>query len=153
MFLGPAPNVDIVLSICLQSDIPVGKAGKSGTAQNPMLSGPATSDLSGSSRSRPVPSGSSFKTRDRHSGKRKDRDSTFMFFNSRFDETMLIAISFILVTYCMCLPVTVSHALKDILLALQKFSHIEANEILQHYIWIAIWLWPLIQVLLDIYQS
>lgn len=74
MFLGPAPNVDIVLSICLQSDIPVGKAGKSGTAQNPMLSGPATSDLSGSSRSRPVPSGSSFKTRDRHSGKRKDRD-------------------------------------------------------------------------------
>ncbi|KAG6782608.1 hypothetical protein POTOM_012018 [Populus tomentosa] len=56
------------------SDIPVGKTGKSGTAQNPMLSGPATSDLSGSSRSRPVPSGSSFKTRDRHSGKRKDRD-------------------------------------------------------------------------------
>ena len=52
-------------------------------------------DLSGSSRSRPVPSGSSFKTRDRHSGKRKDRDSTFMFFHSRFDETMLIAISFI----------------------------------------------------------
>lgn len=71
---GPAPNVDIVLSICLQSDVPVGKTGKSGTTQTPMLSGPATSDLSGSSRSRPVPSGSSFKTRDRQSGKRKDRD-------------------------------------------------------------------------------
>lgn len=102
LFLGPAPNVDIVLSICLQSDVPVGKTGKSGTTQTPMLSGPATSDLSGSSRSRPVPSGSSFKTRDRQSGKRKDRDSTFMFFHSHLVETMLIAISFILVTYCMC---------------------------------------------------
>ncbi|KAJ6703806.1 RNA CLEAVAGE STIMULATION FACTOR [Salix viminalis] len=71
---GPTPNVDIVLSICLQSDLPVGKTGKSGATQNPMSSGPATSDLSGSSRSRPVPSGSSFKTRDRQSGKRKDRD-------------------------------------------------------------------------------
>ncbi|KAF9685648.1 hypothetical protein SADUNF_Sadunf03G0076300 [Salix dunnii] len=73
---GPTPNVDIVLSICLQSDLPVGKTGKSGTAQTPMPSGPvpATSDLSGSSRSRPVPSGSSFKTRDRQYGKRKDRD-------------------------------------------------------------------------------
>lgn len=137
MFLGPAPNVDIVLSICLQSDVPVGKTGKSGTTQTPMLSGPATSDLSGSSRSRPVPSGSSFKTRDRQSGKRKDRDSTFMFFHSHFVETMLIAISFILVTY---VPVTVSHALKDILLALQKFSQvfsfscIEANEIVVLYI-------------------
>ncbi|KAG5249142.1 suppressor of forked family protein [Salix suchowensis] len=71
---GPTPNVDIVLSICLQSDLPVGKTGKSGATQNPMSSGPATSDPSGSSRSRPVPSGSSFKTRDRQSGKRKDRD-------------------------------------------------------------------------------
>jgi hypothetical protein len=103
-----------------------------------MLSGPATSDLSGSSRSRPVPSGSSFKTRDRQSGKRKDRDSTFMFFHSHFVETMLIAISFILVT--LYVPVTVSHALKDTLLALQNFSPvfsfscIEANEIVQLYI-------------------
>lgn len=128
MFLGPAPNVDIVLSICLQSDVPVGKTGKSGTAQTPMLSGPATSDLSGSSRSRPVPSGSSFKTRDRQSGKRKDRDSTFMFFHSHFVETMLIAISFILVT--LYVPVTVSHALKD---TLHKFSHFHVLKQMKLY--------------------
>ncbi|XP_057995120.1 cleavage stimulation factor subunit 77 isoform X1 [Hevea brasiliensis] len=67
---GPTPNVDIVLSICLQSDIPNGQAGKLGTSP-----APATSDLSGSSKSRPVPSGSSFKQlRDRQSGKRKDLD-------------------------------------------------------------------------------
>ncbi|CAK7355911.1 unnamed protein product [Dovyalis caffra] len=72
---GPTPNVDIVLSICLQSDVPIGQTGKSRTALSPMPSGaaPATSDLSGSSKSRPVPSGSSFKTRDRQSGKRKER--------------------------------------------------------------------------------
>ncbi|KAJ8770398.1 hypothetical protein K2173_015012 [Erythroxylum novogranatense] len=71
---GPTPNVDIVLSICLQSDIPSGVMGKAGTspATGPA---PATSDLSGSSRSHPARSGSSFKpARDRQSGKRKDLD-------------------------------------------------------------------------------
>ncbi|XP_021592006.1 cleavage stimulation factor subunit 77 isoform X4 [Manihot esculenta] len=67
---GPTPNVDIVLSICLQADIPNGQVGKLGASP-----APATSDLSGSSKSRPVPSSSSFKQlRDRQSGKRKDSD-------------------------------------------------------------------------------
>lgn len=73
MLLGPTPNVDIVLSICLQADIPNGQVGKLGASP-----APATSDLSGSSKSRPVPSSSSFKQlRDRLSGKRKDSDSKF----------------------------------------------------------------------------
>ncbi|KAL4651680.1 hypothetical protein ACB092_01G178400 [Castanea dentata] len=74
---GPAPDVDIVLSICLQSDIPAGYTGKSGPSP-PQLSGgpaPSLSDVSGSSKAHPILSGSSFKpTRDRQSGKRKDLD-------------------------------------------------------------------------------
>ncbi|KAH7557046.1 hypothetical protein JRO89_XS11G0036000 [Xanthoceras sorbifolium] len=73
---GPTPNVDIVLSICLQSDIPTGQTGKSVTAPAQMPAGPApsTSDISGSNKSHPIPSGSSFKPRDRQSQKRKDLD-------------------------------------------------------------------------------
>ncbi|KAJ0099429.1 hypothetical protein Patl1_19754 [Pistacia atlantica] len=79
--LGPTPNVDVVLSICLQSDIPRGQTGKSGTFPAQTPAGPATSasDVSGSTRSHPGPSGSSFKqTRDKQSLKRKDLDSKFM---------------------------------------------------------------------------
>ncbi|CAN1266645.1 Cleavage stimulation factor subunit 77 [Linum perenne] len=73
---GPSPNVDIVLSICLQSEAPatapptggVGKGRKGGGGSHQ-----ATSDLSGSTKSHPVPSGSSFKHQNnRQSGKRKD---------------------------------------------------------------------------------
>ncbi|XP_065849902.1 cleavage stimulation factor subunit 77 isoform X2 [Euphorbia lathyris] len=72
---GPTPNVDIVLSICLQSEAPngLGKSGSSAPVQASLA--PATSDLSGSSKSRPVPSHSSFKpSSDRQSRKRKDLD-------------------------------------------------------------------------------
>ncbi|KAK4601618.1 hypothetical protein RGQ29_010967 [Quercus rubra] len=74
---GPSPDVDIVLSICLQSDIPAGYTGKSGTSPAQLSGGPAPSlsDVSGSSKAHPILSGSSFKpTRDRQSGKRKDLD-------------------------------------------------------------------------------
>ncbi|PIN08277.1 hypothetical protein CDL12_19146 [Handroanthus impetiginosus] len=59
--LGPSPDVDFVISICLQSNITSAR-GKSGTPQH---SGPApsTSDLSGSSRLK--------QTRDGQSGKRR----------------------------------------------------------------------------------
>jgi cleavage stimulation factor subunit 3 len=69
--------VDIVLSICLQSDIPAAQTGKSGTSPMQLSGGPAPSlsDVSGSSKAHHIPSGSSFKpTRDRQSGKRKDLD-------------------------------------------------------------------------------
>ncbi|KAG5040053.1 hypothetical protein JHK85_012529 [Glycine max] len=58
---GPTPNVDIMLSICLQSDLPTGQSVKTGIptqvqsgkagiqAQLPAGSAPATSELSGSS--------------------------------------------------------------------------------------------------------
>ncbi|KAM7479219.1 hypothetical protein LguiA_027432 [Lonicera macranthoides] len=72
MVEGPSPDVDLVLSICLQSNIPTSQTGKQGTASKQLQNGPApsTSDLSGSR----MPSGSSFKPRDRHPGKRKDFD-------------------------------------------------------------------------------
>ncbi|CAI8584417.1 unnamed protein product [Vicia faba] len=69
---GPTPNVDIVLSICLQSDLPIGQSGKTGMPGGPA---PATSELSGSSKSHPVQSGLSHKSIGRkHYGKRKDLD-------------------------------------------------------------------------------
>ncbi|GFY89686.1 tetratricopeptide repeat (TPR)-like superfamily protein [Actinidia rufa] len=74
---GPAPDVDFVLSVCLQSNIPTGQTGKSATPSIQLQTGPApsTSDLSGSSKPHPVQSGSSFKTtRDRQPGKKRDRD-------------------------------------------------------------------------------
>ncbi|KAF4367346.1 hypothetical protein F8388_025764 [Cannabis sativa] len=74
---GPTPNVDVVLSICLQSDIPRSQTEnvRPGTATKQLSSGvggPTTSDLSGSTKSHPAPSVSSYKpTR----GKRKEPDN------------------------------------------------------------------------------
>ncbi|KAL0454210.1 UNVERIFIED_CONTAM: Cleavage stimulation factor subunit [Sesamum latifolium] len=61
----PSPDVDFVLSICLQSNISTSR--KSGTPQQ-LSAGPApsTSDLSGSSKFK--------QTRDRQPGKRKDSE-------------------------------------------------------------------------------
>ncbi|XP_059296978.1 cleavage stimulation factor subunit 77 isoform X1 [Lycium ferocissimum] len=61
---GPSPDADFVISVCLQSNIPLA-TGKSGTTSLPSQSGPAqsTSDLSDSSKLR---------SRDRQPGKRKD---------------------------------------------------------------------------------
>ncbi|KAH0990716.1 hypothetical protein GBA52_002199 [Prunus armeniaca] len=71
---GPIPDVDVVLSICLQSDVPAPQPGKSGAAPMPLPSipAPSTSDLSVSSKSHPIPSASSFKPA---RGKRKQFDS------------------------------------------------------------------------------
>ncbi|GAY32407.1 hypothetical protein CUMW_002210 [Citrus unshiu] len=73
---GPTPNVDIVLSICLQSDIPTGQMGKSPTTYpTPIPTGAArsASSISGSNKSHPTPSGSSLKqSKDKQSLKRKD---------------------------------------------------------------------------------
>jgi hypothetical protein len=76
-FAGPTPNVDIVLSICLQSDLPTGQSGKTGIpSQLPVGPAPATSELSGSSKSHPVQSGLSHKQPGRKQyGKRKQLDS------------------------------------------------------------------------------
>ncbi|MBA0752862.1 hypothetical protein Gogos_005545 [Gossypium gossypioides] len=73
---GPAPNVDIVLSICLQNDYPTVQTKKATSLSSQRTAGPApsTSDLSGSSKSHPIPSNSSFRPRDRQLGKRKDQD-------------------------------------------------------------------------------
>ncbi|XP_057948438.1 cleavage stimulation factor subunit 77 isoform X2 [Malania oleifera] len=72
---GPSPDVDFVLSICLQSSIPSGQTGKPGTpAQLPRGPAPSTSDLSGSSKLHPIPSGSSRPKRNGQSLKRKDAD-------------------------------------------------------------------------------
>ncbi|KAF5958976.1 hypothetical protein HYC85_000185 [Camellia sinensis] len=79
---GLALDIDFVLSICLQSNIPTGQTGKSVNPSTQLQTGPApsASDLSGSRKPHPVPSGSSFKTtRDR---KRRDADSTFLTRNS-----------------------------------------------------------------------
>ncbi|XP_039016553.1 LOW QUALITY PROTEIN: cleavage stimulation factor subunit 77-like [Hibiscus syriacus] len=65
---GPSPNVDIVLSICLQNDFPTCQTKKSTNLPSQRTTGPApsTSDLSGSSKSHPIPR--------RQLGKRKDLD-------------------------------------------------------------------------------
>lgn len=66
--LGPSPDVDFVISICLQSNIPSASA-KPGTPQQlPAGPAPSTSDLSGSSKLKQ-------QTRDRQTGKRKQRES------------------------------------------------------------------------------
>lgn len=80
-FPGPTPNVDIVLSICLQSDLPTGQSGKKTGAptQSPAGPAPATSELSGSNKSHPVQSGLSLKrTGNRQHGKRKELDSKYI---------------------------------------------------------------------------
>ncbi|XP_010537545.1 PREDICTED: cleavage stimulation factor subunit 77 [Tarenaya hassleriana] len=71
---GPTPNVDIVLSICLQSDIPTYQTGRPGfSAKTPSNTSPNPSETSGSTRSHP--GGPSQRlSRDRRSAKRKDLD-------------------------------------------------------------------------------
>ncbi|KAI4319366.1 hypothetical protein MLD38_032970 [Melastoma candidum] len=52
---GPTPDVDIVLSICLQSNLPAAPVGKVGTSAKQLNSGhaPSTSEVSGSSKRSP----------------------------------------------------------------------------------------------------
>ncbi|KAH7677452.1 mRNA cleavage and polyadenylation factor I complex subunit RNA14 protein [Dioscorea alata] len=71
---GPSPEVDLVLSILLQSPISTGLPGKtSSVSQMPGGPAPSTSDLSGSSKSRMNPNGSSQRiVREGPSGKRKE---------------------------------------------------------------------------------
>ncbi|KAJ0979071.1 hypothetical protein J5N97_014545 [Dioscorea zingiberensis] len=71
---GPSPDVDIVLSILLQNPIPTGQPGKPvSLPQMPGGPAPSTSDISGSSKSRLNPNGSSQRLlRETQSGKRKD---------------------------------------------------------------------------------
>ncbi|XP_057519299.1 cleavage stimulation factor subunit 77 isoform X2 [Amaranthus tricolor] len=74
---GPAPDVDFVLSICLQSNPVPEQASKHLTTVTQLPAGAASSknEPSGSYISRPIPSGSSSRmTRDRQSGKRKDSE-------------------------------------------------------------------------------
>lgn len=77
---GPAPDVDFVLSICLQSNPVPEQASKHLTTVTQLPAGAASSknEPSGSYISRPIPSGSSSRmTRDRQSGKRKDSESKY----------------------------------------------------------------------------
>ncbi|KAI4341639.1 hypothetical protein MLD38_026337 [Melastoma candidum] len=70
---GPTPDADIVLSICLQSNLPAAPVGKVGTSAKQLNSGhaPSTSEVSGSSRGRQA----SYKqTGNRQAGKRKNRE-------------------------------------------------------------------------------
>lgn len=74
---GPSPDVDFVLSICLQSNPITGQVPKQVTtpAQVPGGAVSGISEPSGSHRSRAAPSGSSVRmTSDRQSGKRKDSE-------------------------------------------------------------------------------
>lgn len=73
---GPSLDVDLVLSILLQSNIPTGQVGKPASAQQAAVgTTPTTSDISGSSRTRQNPNGSSHRLpREGPSGKRKDLD-------------------------------------------------------------------------------
>ncbi|KAI5661042.1 hypothetical protein M9H77_20365 [Catharanthus roseus] len=61
---GPSPDVDFVISVCLQSNIPLVTSKSVAPKQQQAGSAPSTSDLSGSAKLKP--------TRDRHVGKRKD---------------------------------------------------------------------------------
>ncbi|XP_020086352.1 cleavage stimulation factor subunit 77 isoform X3 [Ananas comosus] len=72
---GPSPDLDVVLSILLQSSIPVGNIGKPASSSQQVLTGPvpSTSDISGSSWSRLNQNGSANRLRrDGQLGKRKD---------------------------------------------------------------------------------
>ncbi|XP_077248941.1 tetratricopeptide repeat (TPR)-like superfamily protein [Tasmannia lanceolata] len=83
---GPSPDVDIVLSILLQSNIPTGQTGKTTLSQQ-LAGGPApsTSDLSGSNKARSNQNGSTFRpNREGQSGKRKDLE------RQEDDETMTV---------------------------------------------------------------
>lgn len=74
---GPSPDVDLVLSILLQSNISTGQPGKQASGQQVSIgTTPSTSDLSGSSRTRLNPNGLSHRLpTEGLSGKRKDTDS------------------------------------------------------------------------------
>lgn len=84
-FSGPTPDVDVVLSVCLESDIPTVPSIKSGATPAQVSAGPVatttTSDLSGSSKSHAFSNSSLKHTRDRQSGKRKDYDSMFFLYS------------------------------------------------------------------------
>ncbi|URE31201.1 hypothetical protein MUK42_25526 [Musa troglodytarum] len=73
---GPSPDIDVVLSILLQSSIPTGQTGKPATSlqQMPGGPGPTTSDHSGSIKTRMNNGPPHRPPRDGHSGKRKDLD-------------------------------------------------------------------------------
>ncbi|XP_028557305.1 cleavage stimulation factor subunit 77 [Dendrobium catenatum] len=73
---GPYPDVDVVLSILLQYSTPAGTTGKTySNHQAVSFAVPSTSDLSGSSKTRLNPNGSSRRyPREGHSGIRKDID-------------------------------------------------------------------------------
>ncbi|KAA0041845.1 cleavage stimulation factor subunit 77 isoform X1 [Cucumis melo var. makuwa] len=72
----PTPDIDIVLSVCLESDLPTVPLVKSGATPAQVSGGPVptTSDLSGSSKSHAFSNSSLKHTRDKQSGKRKDYD-------------------------------------------------------------------------------
>lgn len=70
---GPAPDVDLVLSICLQSNTMTGQAAKQSTSVTQAVAVPSISEPSGTNKSRPVPSGSSVRMT-RPSVKKKDAD-------------------------------------------------------------------------------
>ncbi|KAJ8422508.1 hypothetical protein Cgig2_030843 [Carnegiea gigantea] len=74
---GPAPDVDLVLSICLQSNTMTGQAAKQSTSVTQGVAAPSISEPSGTNKSRPVPSGSSVRMT-RPSVKKKDADSMFL---------------------------------------------------------------------------
>lgn len=75
-FLGPSPDVDFVISICLQSNIPPASAKPSAPQQLPSGPVPSASDVSGSSKLR--------QTRDRQAGKRKGMESMSLFLSFMF---------------------------------------------------------------------
>ncbi|CAA7389064.1 unnamed protein product [Spirodela intermedia] len=75
---GPSPNVDVVLSILLQGNIPSTHPSKPASSSQPFqrgAAGPSTSDLSGSSKTHPTASASSLRLRrEGPPGKRKEPD-------------------------------------------------------------------------------
>ncbi|KAL8097037.1 cleavage stimulation factor subunit 77 [Apium graveolens] len=74
---GPSPDVDFVLSICMQTNFPAKQAGKPGTTSKQLqgVTVPSLSDISGSNKSHLGPNSSTYKpTRERQVAKRKDFD-------------------------------------------------------------------------------
>lgn len=73
---GPSPNIDVVLSILLQSNIQSVQASNpaSSATQLTAIPGPTTSELSGSSKTRPQPNGSLHGAARRHMGRRQDNE-------------------------------------------------------------------------------
>ncbi|KAK9671320.1 hypothetical protein RND81_12G021600 [Saponaria officinalis] len=72
---GPSPDVDFVLSICLQSNIATNHMVKTSVTQVPNGAASSLSEPSGLNKTRPVSSGSSVRmTRDRQPAKRKEME-------------------------------------------------------------------------------